>query len=66
MEGDEGGIFSNALDWKPSFLLRIKIKQKLGHLNKEYNIISEHIHQNIRIYLIILIYARKQYFRHLQ
>ena len=55
MEGDEGGIFSNALDWKPSFLLRIKIKQKLGYLNKEYNIISEHIHQNIRIDPIILI-----------
>ena len=31
-------------------LLKIKFKQNLGCLNKEYNKIFEHIHQNIRVY----------------
>ena len=26
MQEDEGGIFSKATDWKPLFLLKIKIK----------------------------------------
>ena len=48
MEGDEGGIFSKAPDWK-SLLLKIKIKQKSGCPNKEYNAIFKHIiHQDIR------------------
>ena len=50
MQEDEGGIFSKATDWKPLFLLKIKIKQNLGCLNKEYNAIFEHIHQNIRVF----------------
>ena len=37
MEGDEGGIFSNAPDRKPLFLLKKKTKQKPGYSNKEYN-----------------------------
>ena len=50
MQGDEGGIFSKATDWKPLLLVNIKIKQNLGCLNKEYNVIFEHIHQNIRVF----------------
>ena len=34
MEGDEGGMFSKAPDWKPLFLLKIKIKQNPGCPNK--------------------------------
>ena len=47
MRGDEGSTFSKAVDWKPLFLLMIKIKQ---NQNKEYNAIFQHIHQNIRAY----------------
>ena len=36
MRGDEGSTFSKAADWKPLFLLMIKIKQ---NQNKEYNAI---------------------------
>ena len=49
MEGDEVGIFSKAPDWKPLFLLKIKIKQNAGCPNKD---IFKHIHQNIRAYPI--------------
>ena len=46
MEGDEGGIFSKAPDWKS---LKIKIKQKSGCPNNEYSAIFKHIiHQDIR------------------
>ena len=37
-------------DWKPLFLLKIKIKQNPDCPNKEYNAILKHIHQNIRAY----------------
>ena len=50
MQGDKGDIFSKATDWKPLFLIKIKTKQNLGCLNKEYNVIFEHIHQNIRVF----------------
>ena len=50
MQGDVGNIFSKAPDWKPLFLLRIKIKQNPGCPNKEYNAVFEHIHQSIRAY----------------
>ena len=50
MEGDEGGMFSKAPDWKPLFSLKIKIKQNLGCPNKWYNAIFKHIHENIRTY----------------
>ena len=50
MEGSEGDIFRKAPDWKPLFLLKIKIKQNPGCPNKEYNSIFEHIHENIRVY----------------
>ena len=50
MEVDEFGIFSKAPDWKPLLLLTIKIKQKPGWPNREYNAIFEHSHQNIRGY----------------
>ena len=40
MEGNEVGIFVRAPDWMPLFLLKIKIKQNLGCLNKEYNVQS--------------------------
>ena len=50
MQGDEAGIFSKATDWKTLFLVKIKIKQNLGSLNKEYNVIFEQIHQNIRVF----------------
>ena len=39
MEGDEGGIFSKASDWKSLFLLKIKIKQNTSFPNKVYNAI---------------------------
>ena len=35
-------------DWKPLFLLKMKIKQNPGRRNKAYNAIFEHIHQIIR------------------
>ena len=50
MEGDKGGIFIEAPDWKSLFLLKIKIKQNPGCPNKEYNIIFELFYQNIRVY----------------
>ena len=34
MEGDEEGIFSKALEWKPLLLLKIEIKQNLDYPNK--------------------------------
>ena len=49
MEEDEIGIFSKAPDWKPLFLLNIKIKRNPGCPNKEYSSIFEKIHHNIRI-----------------
>ena len=39
---EDGGIFSKALDWKPLFLLKVKIEQKLRCLNKEYNASFKH------------------------
>ena len=50
MEGNEVGILSKALDYIPSFFVKIKIKQNPGCPNKEYNKIYEHINQNIRTY----------------
>ena len=50
MEGDVGGIFSEAPDWKSLFLLKIKIKQNSGCPNKEYNSIFEHINHITRAY----------------
>ena len=50
MEGDEVGIFSKAPDWKPLFLLKIKIKQNTGYPNKEYNLAFKHFPQHIRVY----------------
>ena len=50
MKGDEGGNFSKVPDWKPLFLLKIKIKQKPACRNKEYNVAFKHFHQNIRAY----------------
>ena len=51
MKGDEGGNFSKAPDWKPLFLLKIKIKQKPAYRNKEYNLLAfKDFHQNIRAY----------------
>ena len=49
MRRDERGIFSKAPDWKPLFLLKIKIKQESGYPNKEYAILK-HINQNIMAY----------------
>ena len=49
MEGGEVGIFSKALDWKPLFLLKIKIKQNPGCPNKEYNISSTFIRISVPI-----------------
>ena len=46
MEGNEVDIFSWAPNRIPLFLLKIKIKQNPGCLNKEYNAIFEHIHLN--------------------
>ena len=46
MEGDVGGIFSEAPDWKSLFLLKIKIKQNSGCPNKEYNAILQYIQYN--------------------
>ena len=43
MKGDEGGIFSNAVDWKSLFQLNIEIKQNPGCPNKEYNAVFKHI-----------------------
>ena len=50
MKGDEGDIFSKAPDQKPLFLFKIKIKQNPACLNKEYNVVFKHFHQNIRAY----------------
>ena len=50
IKGDEGGNFSKAQDWKPLFLLKVKIKQKPASRNKEYNVAFKHSHQNIRAY----------------
>ena len=50
MEGNEVDIFSQALDRIPLFLLKIKIEQNPGCLNKEYNVIFKHIHLNISAY----------------
>ena len=50
MEGNEVDIFSLAPDRITLFLLKIKIKQNPGSLNKEHNAIFEHIHLNIRAY----------------
>ena len=50
MKGDEGDIFSKAPDQKSLFLFKIKIKQNPGCLNKEYNVVFKHFHQNIRAY----------------
>ena len=47
MERDEVGIFGKVPDWKPSLLLKIKIKQNPGYPNKD---VFNHIHQNIRAY----------------
>ena len=40
IEENEREIFSKAPDWKPLFLLKIR--------NKKYNVIFEHLHQNIK------------------
>ena len=50
VEGDEGGIFSKAPDWKPLLLLKIKIKQNPRCPNRKLHEIFEHIHQNISTY----------------
>ena len=50
MEGNEVDIFSWAPNKIPLILLKIKIKQNPGCLNKEYNAIFEHIQLNIRAY----------------
>ena len=50
MIGDEGGIFSEALDWKFLFLLKRQINQNSICPNKEYNAIFKYIHQNIMTY----------------
>ena len=50
MEGDEEGIFSKAPNWKPLFLLEIRIKQNPGCPNKEYNAIFKHFYMNIKAY----------------
>ena len=39
MVADEGGILCKAPGWKLSFLLKIKMKQKPGYKNKEYDAI---------------------------
>ena len=51
MKGDEGDIFNKVPDQKPLFLFKIKIKQNPGCLNKEYNVVFKHFHENIRAYL---------------
>ena len=48
MKGHEWGIFSKAPNWKPLFLIKIKIKQNLRCPNKEYNEDFKHFYQNIR------------------
>ena len=48
MEGDEGSIFSRPSNWKPFFLLKIKIKQSPDCPDKEYKEIFEHIDHNIK------------------
>ena len=50
MEGDEEVIFCETPDWKPLFLLKIKIKQNPSCPNKEYNGIFKHIYQNTMAY----------------
>ena len=44
MEGDEGGISSEASNWKSLFL------QSPRCPSKEYDAIFRHIHQKIRVY----------------
>ena len=51
LEGDKGGFFSEAPDWKHLFLLKTEIKQNPGWPNEECNAIIEHIYRNIRTYL---------------
>ena len=48
MKVDEGGIFSEAPDWKTLFLLKIKIKQNPGCPIKNENVVFKHFHQNIK------------------
>ena len=50
MNGDEEDIFSKAPDWKPFFLLKIKIGQNPGCPHKEHNAIFENMHQNMGAY----------------
>ena len=56
MERDEGGILVKLQTvnrfFFVFFLLKVKFKQNLGCPNKEYNVISKHINQNIRVYRI--------------
>ena len=53
MERDEGGILVKLQTVNRFFfLLKVKFKQNLGCPNKEYNVISKHINQNIRVYRI--------------
>ena len=51
MEGDKGDILSIAANWKPLFLLKVKIKQSPDCLCKEYNAVFQHICRNIRAFL---------------
>ena len=50
MGGDQGDSFSKAPDWKPLFLLKMKIKQNPASPNKKYNEIFKYIHEDVRIY----------------
>ena len=54
MKRDEGGILVKlqTVNRFFFFLLKVKFKQNLGCPNKEYNVISKHINQNIRVYRI--------------
>ena len=49
-EGDEGGIFSKAPDWKFLLLLKIEVKQNPGYPDKEYNANYQHIYRNFMPY----------------
>ena len=50
MEGDGGGISSEASNWKSLFLLKIKVKQSSSCPNKEHDSIFRRVHQKIRTY----------------
>ena len=53
MERDEGGIFIETPACKSFFFFFffcLKFKQNLGCPNKEYNVLSKNINQNIRVY----------------